>query len=405
MNLRKFNSESIISIKKSEYKKLLSSESINDKNLNINSNIIISNEKKDVKFNGNNSSSKNLFCSKIKLSNFIYKDNRDKRTYIADKFNINSLSYRPSNSNDNIFNKKLYSSTLSIKEKSNSKDKGILPELNANNHKNSLINKNNLNENFNNNKKFSAFKSKTMFEDKLKYFKAKSISANKINLNNNREEIYMNKNSNNVLINCSPSTSAYTNSTKKVNTNKTNNLTDDLSKFRIGLLSAGNSSYNNVIIPMLSLRRPVSNFNLSGDKLWNNIRDANINNLNILDKGNEIKEKNVYNEKNLNDKEENIIFKNNNNLNGIFNNNKILYKNQKYNVKFDSENTNELMLKNMEKLIPKFHKIKIEKGMMNSKIAKNLSKKLFINYYNQPNKMQRRFNSNKERGINNNIDN
>ena len=403
--MKKFNSESIIRIKKNEYKKLLSSENINEKNTNINTNNFINSGNKDIKFNdnnnNNNSSSKNIFCSKIKLSNINFRDNRDKKKFISDKFN--SLSNRQSNSNDNIFYKKLYSSNLSLKEKitkeKSNKENGILPELNSNNHKNRIINKNSINEKYNS-KKLSTFKSKTIFDDKMKYFKSKSISTDKINLNNNNEDI--NINNKNVLINCSPSTSAYTNSTKKINANKTNNLTDDLSKFRIGLLSAGTSSYNNVIIPMLSLRRPVSNFNFGGDKLWNNIGDVNINNMNILDKGNEIKEKNEKNENNLNEKEESVIFKNNNNnLNGIFNNNNILYKNQKYNGKYDSENPNELMLKNMEKLIPKFHKIKIEKGMMNSKIAKNLSKKLFINYYNQRNKIQKRYKSNKDRNSNN----
>ena len=410
INMKKFNSESIIRNKKNEYKKLLSSESINEKNSNINTNNFINSGNKDIKFNdnnNNNSSSKNIFFTKIKLSNINLRDNRDKKKFISDKFS--SLSNRQSNSNDNIFTKKLYSSNLSLKEKitkeKNNKENGFLPELNAKNRKNRIINKNSLNEK-NNSKKLSTFKSKTIFEDKMKYFKSKSISTDKINLNNNNEDMNMNinlnKNSKNVLINCSPSTSAYTNSTKKINTNKTNNLTDDLSKFRIGLLSAGTSSYNNVIIPMLSLRRPVSNFNFGGDKLWNNIGDVNINNMNILDKGNEIKEKNVKNENNLNEKEESVVFKNNiNNLNGIFNNNNILYKNQKYNGKYDSENPNELMLKNMEKLIPKFHKIKIEKGMMNSKIAKNISKKLFINYYNQRNKISRRFNSYKDRNSNN----
>ena len=406
INMKKYNSESIIRIKKNEYKKLLSSESINEKNTNINTNNFINSGNKDIKFdnNNNNSSSKNIFFTKVKLSNINSRDNRDKKKFITDKFN--SLSNRQSNSNDNIFNKKLYRSNLSLKEKitkeKNNKENGFLPELNGNNHKNRIINKNSVNEKYNS-KKLSTFKSKTIFEDKMKYFKSKSISTDKISLNNNNEDknINMNKNSNNVLINCSPSTSAYTNSTKKININKTNNLTDDLSKFRIGLLSAGTSSYSNVIIPMLSLRRPVSNFNLGGDKLRNNIGDVNINNMNILDKNNEIKEKNSKNENNLNEKEESVIFKNNNNnLNGIFNNN-ILYKNQKYNGKYDSENPNELMLKNMEKLIPKFHKIKIEKGMMNSKIAKNISKKLFINYYNQRNKVSRRFNSNKDRNSNN----
>ena len=35
---------------------------------------------------------------------------------------------------------------------------------------------------------------------------------------------------------------------------------NDLKEYRLGLLSAGSTSYNNVIIPMLSLTRQPSNF-------------------------------------------------------------------------------------------------------------------------------------------------
>ena len=417
INIKKHNSESLIQIKKKEYKKLLSSENNNDKNININNNyvydkIIINN--KEIKLSNNNtnnsSSSQNLFCNKINISNANtnLKDSKDKRKFFTGKWSC--LSNRQANSNENIFNKKLVNNNnynLSLRDKilkdKYNKESGSLPELIPNCYKNNEINKikiKNVNENYNT-KKISTFKSKTIFDEKLKYFRTKSVSSDKIKMNNNNNDI--NKNNKNNLLNYSPSTSAYTNSTKKINTNnKANNLTEDLSKFRIGLLSAGSSSYTNVIIPMISLKRPVSNFNFGGDKLWNNMGDVNLNN---LDNRNEIKEKNEYENK-PKEKEESIIFKNNkNNLNGIFNNNKNIYKSQKYSEKLsDSENNNELMYKNMEKLIPKFHKIKIEKGLMNSKIANSLGKKLFINYYNQHNKNNKlpiRFSNNNERKNNN----
>ena len=75
-----------------------------------------------------------------------------------------------------------------------------------------------------------------------------------------------NKFSNN-FINETPSTSAYTNSTKN-NLRNDHNLTEQVSKFRIGLFSANSSSNYNAIIPNLPINRPVSNFNFGGNQLW-----------------------------------------------------------------------------------------------------------------------------------------
>ena len=69
---------------------------------------------------------------------------------------------------------------------------------------------------------------------------------------------------------------------KKYNSNSINNqnLTEDHNiKFRIGLLSAFSNSNNNtnIIIPILPLQRPLSNFNLGGGQLWENIDNNNMN--------------------------------------------------------------------------------------------------------------------------------
>ena len=79
-------------------------------------------------------------------------------------------------------------------------------------------------------------------------------------------------------------TSAFTHSSKKYfspGTFGNQNYTEDLSKFRMGLLSAGSTSNNNIIIPMIPMRRPVSNFNFGGGQLWNNFEN---NNKNMIDK-------------------------------------------------------------------------------------------------------------------------
>ena len=379
-NIKKYNSESLIQIKKNDYKKLLS---FDDKIANANFKYDEKNKKDLINHNNNmnnnnvgnkninNSSTKNLFINRRNLSNYknIFKDEK-----IMNKWS--NLSNKQANSNEIIFSKKIYNKNLSFRKKiikdQNIKESATLPELKSNKFKN------NINENFNANnhfKKIPVIKSKTIF--KPNNFRAKSVSSDKINLNNDKYK--------NNIINYSPSTSAYTNSNKQISSNRSNSndINEDLSKYRIGLLSAGSSSYNNVIIPMLSLRRPISNFNFGGEKLRNN-PDYNIN----------IKNERKEEKNNFIDKEDNSSIKNN------VNTFKSIYLSEEYKERLcDSENNDDLMYKNMKKLIPKFHKIKIEKGMMNTRIANSLGKKLFINYYNQHNKNNKtpiRFNNEKK---------
>ena len=379
-NIKKYNSESLIQIKKNDYKKLLS---FDDKIANANFKYDEKNKKDLINHNNNmnnnnvgnkninNSSTKNLFINRRNLSNYknIFKDEK-----IMNKWS--NLSNKQANSNEIIFSKKIYNKNLSFRKKiikdQNIKESATLPELKSNKFKN------NINENFNANnhfKKIPVIKSKTIF--KSNNFRAKSVSSDKINLNNDKYK--------NNIINYSPSTSAYTNSNKQISSNRSNSndINEDLSKYRIGLLSAGSSSYNNVIIPMLSLRRPISNFNFGGEKLRNN-PDYNIN----------IKNERKEEKNNFIDKEDNSSIKNN------VNTFKSIYLSEEYKERLcDSENNDDLMYKNMKKLIPKFHKIKIEKGMMNTRIANSLGKKLFINYYNQHNKNNKtpiRFNNEKK---------
>lgn len=150
----------------------------------------------------------------------------------------------------------------------------------------------------------------------LNHFKVKSFSSGNNKLDNNNNNDIKNIINNNI-VNYSLSTNAYTNSTKKITNNKTTNLNDDFSKFRLGLLSAGSSSYSNVINPIWSLTRPLSNFNSDEDKFWNKIfREA----------------KNFESENKHKEKEEKILFKNNN-MNGVLNSINIIYKIKKYEKK------------------------------------------------------------------------
>lgn len=108
-----------------------------------------------------------------------------------------------------------------------------------------------------------------------------------------------------------PSTSAYTNSTKN-NLRSDHNLTEQVSKFRIGLFSANSSGNYNAIIPILPINRPVSNFNFGGNQLWKN-----------EDKNKKIKKKDRVEEKEIISNKEPKV--RNLSLNKIFGNNN--YKN------------------------------------------------------------------------------
>ena len=187
----------------------------------------------------------------------------------------------------------------------------------------------------------------------------------------------------------SGSTLAYS---KKYNSNSINNqnLTEDHNiKFRIGLLSAFSNSNNNtnIIIPILALQRPLSNFNLGGGQLWENIDNSNLN-------------KNIMNSAKLeqNKKQLNVNKKLINNINIIeknkANREKIgtapIQKRNEFSNYFSNIGKNKKILNknysnffsNMSNYGVKFHHIKIDKSLMNNKIADSLNKNLILNYMN-----------------------
>ena len=198
-----------------------------------------------------------------------------------------------------------------------------------------------------------------------------SMKTNNNIENNNTKKLRPIKLNHANIINETPSTSAATNSTKK-NLNNKQNLTEDVSKFRTGLLSAGSSfnGNNNIIIPMLPLKRPVSNFNFGGGQLWDNI-NSNVNNI--------IRSKEKIGD--TFDSQKNDIIPSEDNIkNNVFSLYKMptrnkTFKSQDIKKKFDfSENGYDLY--DVNKMIPKLHKIKIEKGIMNNKFANVLGKKV-----------------------------
>ena len=134
----------------------------------------------------------------------------------------------------------------------------------------------------------------------------------------------------------------------------------DIKEYRLGLLSAGSTSYNNVIIPMISLSRQPSGF---------------FNKHNNIERENEkcFGEYTLKNRENYRTYRKNNLFFNKSGQNG---------QNQKVRKLSSFQKRNNLEeFKDVEKLISKFHKIKIEKGMMDSKLTKTL-KDNFISTYN-----------------------
>ena len=124
-----------------------------------------------------------------------------------------------------------------------------------------------------------------------------------------------------------------------------------LKEYRLGLLSAGSTSYNNVIIPMISLTRQPSGFFNENEKSFgnDNLKRSRKNYMTFRKK--------------------NIVSSD------------CLRQNRKVrNLSSYSKIAGNEEFKDVEKLIPKFHKIKIEKGMMDSNLTKTLKDNFVANY-------------------------
>ena len=184
-------------------------------------------------------------------------------------------------------------------------------------------------------------------DDRTSFFK--NIKLNKI----------INANSNNLSDNTQATTIA-TSSTKKIDSSKANNMQSvngDSSQYGMNLISTTSSTNNNIIIPILTMSRPASNFNCGGG---------------ILHSFNNNETKFGKN----NDKNENNYELNNFN-NGV-KRSKVCKSQEikgRFTASMKNKNINNLF-PDMQRLIPNFHKIKIEKGMFNPKLGNSLTKKI-----------------------------
>ena len=255
-------------------------------------------------------------------------------------------------------------------------------------------NKNNLdiNENLNYNltNKGNEFhnKTKTNFDIKGDKSNSKTDNISKINL----PLLYIsskNKLLNN-LNNETPSTSAYTNSTKN-NLRNDHNLTEQVTKFRIGLFSA-NSSSNNAIIPILPIKRPVSNFNFGGNQLWEK-DDSNKDNKKFNNNNEILIEKEI--EPNKEPKMKNI------NLNKYFEKNKTrdIFKSTDSKYKSTSFNNRFEQISNNINLKSKMTKLTKEKGQDNFFNMKLIEFKKMPSYLNKNSNFFRSRNGNKSHSV------
>ena len=199
---------------------------------------------------------------------------------------------------------------------------------------------------------------------------SKTDNISKINLpllnnqGNNSNILSKNKLLNNNYNTETPSTSAYTNSTKN-NLRNDHNLTEQVSKFRIGLFSANTSSNNNAIIPSLPIRRPVSNFNFGGNQLWE--KDDSIkDNKKLNNNHNEIimkKEIELNKEEKLKDINLNKFFEKTKSRD-IFKSTDSKYKSVSFNNKFENLTNNINLKSKMNKLT----KEKVQDNFFNMKL-------------------------------------
>ena len=241
----------------------------------------------------------------------------------------------------------------------NNKVKGIiLPEI-----KNPSLKRDNLNSNNNNdifyhkiskeslinNNINNEQKKNEMLSDKISFFR--NIKLNKIiNIKNNDNQ----------------TTQSVTNSTKNQTISKNSiipNINEDGNKNEMELISTGSTPNKNIIIPKLVMRRPVSNSKKVNE--------------NLIENENKNKAKLEYN-------------------NDILNCHKSYNSRNKICKKKESDERVNISMKNKEvlnilpcvqKVIPNFHTIKNEKGIVsnNNKNIHSYSKKITYDYKNKNN--------------------
>ena len=319
------------------------------------------------KNNNNTNQIKNGKCNKQENNNNLKENNINIKTIKE----IEEKEMKKRFKKSNKFNL-MYKSIAFSKEKNKNKiDFNENENYNYTNKENEFHNKSNNNLDINGVKSNSKIDNISKINLPLLYIPSKNKLLN--NLNNE-----------------TPSTSAYTNSTKN-NLRNDHNLTEQVTKFRIGLFSA-NSSSNNAIIPILPIKRPVSNFNFGGNQLWEK-DDSNKDNK-IFNNNNEILiEKEI--EPNKEPKMKNI------NLNKYFDKNKTrdIFKSTDSKYKSTSFNNRFEQISNNINLKSKMTKLTKEKGQDNFFNMKLFEFKKMPSYLNKNSNFFRSRNGNKSHSV------
>ena len=365
-----------------------------DSNRNTNHiNQILNNKDKDkkIQLNNNYNKQKNIF-----LNNNINKYNHVNRI-----INLKSLNGH-NNSNNNLVNNN--NSNININNMNNNSS-----NLNASKPKDSFFTKyNKIGVNQNHKQIKDPYKKEqkciSAFDSMLTNNKNNSEELNSNNLQNiNMSNAFNQKKNvkNNNFNDDTPSVSTLAYS-KKYNSNSINNqnLTEDHNnKFRMGLLSAYSSSNNNIIIPIIPLQRPLSNFNLGCGQLWENIDNIKNNNLSKgkLDQNSKKMniDKKMINHINLIDKNmRHKISTAPTQKRGDYN----YFSNNDKDFHFINENYNNIF-NNINNFGPKLHHIKIDRSLMNNKLTDSLNKNIMLNYMSLEQKQLPKLKNNHFNGI------
>ena len=327
----------------------------------------IDNEKNILKINKDNimdsinnrlEKGKNILI-KNKLD--LKKNKHNKHLLINSNWNHSSNYKLNTFNNENVLYKRKFIKNSPIKDSiiKENKVKGIiLPEI-----KTPCLKRDNINLNNNNNfYYFTKISKESLINNNINNEQKNEITTDKTSFFRN---IKLNKliNINN---NDTQTTQSVTISTKNQTNSKNNiipNINEDGNKYEMGLIPTGSTPNNNIIIPKLNLKRPFSNRKKLSE--------------NLIEKENIKNEKLEYNNEIIN------CHISQNSRNKIC---KRKESKEKINISMKNKELF-ILLSGIQKIIPNFHKIKIEKGMINNN-NKNIhpySKKISYDYKNKNN--------------------
>ena len=294
----------------------------------------------------------------------IHSTKKNKNLLINSNWNHSSNFKLNTFNNDYLFYKNKFMKNLPIRDKilkDSKKEKGIiLPEI-----KTPQVKKGNLNINVNNNifYHFTKIPKESLVNNNINNEQKNELLYDKTNLFRN---IKLNRiiNINN---NDTQTTQSATNSTKNQNSSKNNiipNINEDINKYEMNLISGGSTPNNNIVIPLLTLKHPLNQSN-TGEKNGINLKEnENIKNEKCENKIDIINMNLSHNSRNKNNKSRELKGKIN-----ISMKNKELYN----------------LFSEVQKYVPNFHKIKIEKGIDNNNLLKSYSKKISYDYKSKNN--------------------